>query len=95
MYSVIAALIFIIPLFLYRQYKTGNKLVSILMILFLTLAIASKVYAGNLIILCLVTLIGIVLAIKILKSMKDGNSITCPPFVPAFSLAVLYYLFLM
>jgi len=92
-YSLVAAMIFIVPIFLYKQYKENNKLTCILSILFILSVLAFKTLVQNYITLALVIVFGIVLAITILKGFKEQENKLYLPLVPAFVLGALYYIF--
>ena len=92
-YSLIAAMIFIIPMFLYKQFKNNNKLVCILFILFTLAILVYKTLLQNWYMFGLLATLGIVLSIAILKNPKAEENPLYLPLVPAFSLGALYFLF--
>ena len=92
-YSLIAAMIFIIPMFLYKQFKNNNKLVCILFILFTLAILVYKTLLQNWYMFGLLATLGIVLSIAILKNLKAEENPLYLPLVPAFSLGALYFLF--
>lgn len=92
-YSLIAAMIFIIPMFLYKQFKNNNKLVCVLFILFILLILAYKTLLQNWYVFGLLATLGVVLSIVILKNLKAEENPLYLPLVPAFSLGALYFLF--
>ena len=93
LYSLFASMIFAVPLFLYKQYKQNNKLVCILSILFILSVLIFKTLVQNYLTMGIVILLGITLAILILKNVKHESTSTYLPLVPAFALGTLYYLF--
>ena len=92
-YSLVAAMIFIVPIFLYKQYKENNKITCILSILFILSALAFKTLAQNYFTMILVVVFGIALAITILKDFREQENKLYLPLVPAFVLGSLYYVF--
>lgn len=92
-YTLFAAALFTIPIFLYKQFKNNNKLVCILSIIFTLAILVYKTVAVNLFTFTFLTLSGLVLAVTILKSIKTEENLTYLPLVPAFSIATLYFLF--
>lgn len=93
LYTLIASMVFIIPMFLYQQFKKKNFGLAIVFILFLLTAILFKfVYQEGLVLMLLATL-GAVLAFKILKNLKQEPTPLYLPLVPAFAIGALYYLF--
>ena len=92
-YSLFASMIFIIPMFIYRQYKNNNKLLCITFILFLLSAIIFKTLIQNWYSFGILAGIGLILVIQILKNLKQEQNPMCLPLVPAFSIGALYFLF--
>lgn len=93
LYTLIASMLFTVPMFLYNQYKNGRKAVCILSILFVLSVLAFKFAWGNYIMLACVVLNGISLAYMILKGLKNDPYPLYLPLVPAFSMGALYFLF--
>lgn len=92
-YTLFAALIFIVPMFLYKQIKIKNKLICITAVLFALSLEAFRIFHQNTYSSLAVILTGILLSIAVLKEAKTENSLTYIPLVPAFFLGVLYFLF--
>ncbi|MBE7702457.1 MAG: prepilin peptidase [Cyanobacteria bacterium SIG28] len=92
-YSLIASMFFILPMFLYKQYKLNNKFTCITFILFTLSLLVFKFYFQNFIMLSLVAIIGLTLCYSILKGIKEETTSTYLPLVPAFTLGALYYFF--
>ena len=93
LYGLIASMIFIVPMFLYNQYKNGNKLTCILSVLFV---LAGLVYCKlwmNYWMMGLLILLGILLSISILKNIKQEENRNYLPYVPALALGALYFIF--
>lgn len=92
-YTLISAALFIIPIFLYKQFKNNNKSVCILSIVFILTTLIYKNVAINWITFSIFIISGILLVVAILKNIKTEESLTYLPLVPAFSIASLYFLF--
>ena len=93
LYTLISAMLFIIPMFLYKQFKNNNKQICILSILFILSILLYKTITQNIYTLLPLLGIGTGLIISILKSMKKNSELTYLPLVPAFAIASLYFLF--
>lgn len=93
-YSLFASMIFIIPMFLYKQYKQNNKLTCILFVLFTLSALVFKTVVQNYLTLALLVSLGIALVAHIIREMRNSQeNLTYLPLVPAFMLGSLYFLF--
>ena len=92
-YTLIASMIFIIPMFLYKQYKNNNKTTCILSILFILFALTYKLLVQNWYSFGVLAVTGLALCYSILSSIKKDSDLTYLPLVPAFSLGTLYFLF--
>ena len=93
LYALGASMIFIIPMFLYSQYKNNNKSVCILSVLFILSALVYKTLWQNYFVLGIFTLIGIMLSIAILKNIKYEENRIYLPYVPALTAGALYFIF--
>ena len=91
--TMIASMFFIIPMFLYKQYKNNNKAICILFILFTLSALAFRTVAQEWYLLIALLLTGLLLVILILKNLRKEPCPMYLPLVPAFSLGALYFLF--
>ena len=94
LYSLFASMIFIIPMFLYNQYKEDNKSVCILSILFIISILVFQTLWQNYYTLGTLTLTGGILAYSILKNIKTAKNYNYLPYVPAFAVATMYFLFI-
>lgn len=95
MYSLVASMIFILPVFVYNQYKNHNRFVCVMLILFTLAILVFKTLWQNYFTLGFLAITGLVLAVSILKSIKNNEeNRNLLPFVPAFALATLYFLFI-
>ena len=92
-YTLFASMIFIIPMFLYKQYKNNDKLTCILFILFALSALVFKTVWQNWYSFGVLATLGLVLAFSILRSLKNNENPMYLPLVPAFALGALYFLF--
>ena len=92
-YSLVAAMIFIVPIFLYKQYKENNKLTCILSVLFIISALAFKTLTQNYLTMSLVIVFGIALSVSVLKGFREQENKLYLPLVPAFVMGALYYIY--
>lgn len=93
LYTLIAAMFFTVPVFLYNQFKNNNKAVCILSVLFTVSVLIFKLVWENYYTLACVALSGLVLAVMILKGLRKEPCPLYLPLVPAFALGALYFLF--
>lgn len=91
-YALIASMLFILPVFLYNQYKADNKKTCILFILFIMSALVFKTLYQNYIMLAILVIVGILLAVSILGQIKSEEKRNYLPLVPALSAGALYFL---
>lgn len=92
LYTLIASMLFIIPTFLYKQYKSNNKATCVLFILFILSALIYKTLIQNWISLTALLGLGLSLTIIILKNLRKDASPIYLPLVPAFAIGALYFL---
>ena len=92
-YALIASMIFIVPMFLYNQFKNDNKKTCILSILFVLAVMTFKLLWQNYWTLAALVITGAMLAISILKNIKQEENRNYLPYVPALAVGALYYLF--
>lgn len=93
LYTLIASAIFIIPIFLYKQFQNNNKFICILFILFTLSALIYKSLFQNWYLYSIVAILGIVLSVQVLKNLKQEQTPMYLPLVPAFAAAALYFFF--
>ena len=93
LYTLVVSTLFIIPIFIFKLLKNNNKIVPILLVLFIATVLVFKTVYQNLWMLGLIIVLGLLLVYFILKNMKTESELTYLPLVPAISLAVLYFLF--
>ena len=86
-------MIFVIPLFIYEQFKKNNKVTCVLFVLFITSALIYKAAFQNWYMLAVLLILGLSLTFTILKNLKKEPSPLYLPLVPAFTLGTLYFLF--
>jgi len=92
LYSLFAAMIFVLPQYWYQRYKAKDALILLLSSLFIISIALTTLFAGaawTLVILCIT---GFVLAFFVVKSIKESSNLTYLPFVPALSAGFLYYI---
>lgn len=92
-FALIASMIFIIPMFLYNQYKANNKATCILSVLFVLSIMVFKLVSQNYYSLAALMITGILLTVSILKNIKQVENRNYLPYVPALALGALYYIF--
>lgn len=93
LYTLIASMLFTVPVFLYKQYKSDNKVVCILSVVFALSVLVFKLVLENYYTLAFVGISGIALSVMILKGLRKEPCPLYLPLVPAFALAALYFLF--
>lgn len=93
LYTIFASMIFIVPIFLYKQYKKNNKLICILFILFILTTLIFKTAIQNWYTYSAIVILGSALIYSLLKEIKNEASLTYLPLLPAFLLATLYFIF--
>lgn len=92
-YALIASMIFIVPMFLYNQFKNDNKKTCILSVLFVLAVMTFKLLWQNYWTLVALIITGAMLAISILKNIKQEENRNYLPYVPALAVGALYYMF--
>ena len=93
LYGLIVSMIFIVPMFLYNQYKNNNKLTCILSVLFILTVLIYYKLAANYWIAAVLIITGISLAGSILNNIKREENRNYLPYVPALALGALYFIF--
>ena len=93
LYALVASMIFIIPMFLYNQYKINNKKTCVLSILFVLAVMIFKLLWQNYWTLATLVIVGAMLAISIMKNIKCEENRNYLPYVPALAAGALYYIF--
>ena len=93
LYTILLPMIYILPVFLYKQYKKGNKITCILFLSFILSTILYKSHFTNPVTFGLMLGFGILSAMNILRNLKQEPNPTYLPLVPAFAIATLYYLY--
>ena len=92
-YALIASMIFIVPMFLYNQYKNDNKKTCILSVLFVIAIMVFKLLSQSYWALGALIVVGALLALSILKNIKQEENRNYLPYVPALAIGALYYIF--
>lgn len=93
LYSLIASMIFILPLFIYNKYKENDGLTIFYSALFFISVSLNFYFANSYWILALLILTGTLLAFTVIKNIKNSSNLSYLPFVPALSAGFLYYIF--
>lgn len=93
LYGLIASMVFIVPAFLYNQYKSGNKICCVFSVLFILSALVFKTLSQSWWTFGAVVLSGLILAVSILKDIKNAENRNYLPYVPALAAGGLYFLF--
>ncbi len=91
--ALIASMIFIVPMFLYNQYKNDNKKTCILSVLFVLAIMVFKLLSQSYWALATLIVVGALLALSILKNIKQEENRNYLPYVPALAIGALYYIF--
>ncbi len=92
LYSLIASMIFILPVFFYNKFKAGDKLTCIAAILFTLSVVIYNSLVQNYFTFGFLTFTGMLLAYFITRSIKKEENAHYLPFVPALSIGVLYFI---
>ena len=92
-FSLIASMIFILPVFFYNQYKQDNKFTCISGILFFVAILAYQTLWQNYYSFAVLFIIGLCLVISILKGLGQTENRNYLPYVPALTAGALYFLF--
>ena len=91
--SLFVSMFFVIPIFLYNKYRSGDKAVCICAILFTLSVLVFHTLSQNLLTFSALLLTGIVLLVFILKGIKQTENHIYLPYIPALSISALYYIF--
>lgn len=94
-YSLLASMVFIIPMFWYKKLKVGDKLTCVLMILFFLVLVIYKALLQNYYVLSVLGLLTAALVYSLIKGMKNSESLSYLPYVPALSAGALYAMIIM
>jgi prepilin signal peptidase PulO-like enzyme (type II secretory pathway) len=76
-------MVFILPLYIYNRYKTGDKLTCISAVLFALAIVIFKAASQNYLTLAFLLVTGIFLTVNVLKGIRQEENKTYLPFVPA------------
>ena len=91
--SLFVSMIFVIPVFLYNKYRSNDKPVCIMFILFTIAILAFYTQWQNYWTLAAVILTGVLLGYFVLRGVKKTENRNYLPYVPALAVAALYYIF--
>ena len=92
-FSLIASMIFILPVFFFNQYKQNNKFTCIAGILFILSILVYQTLWQNYYSFAALFIIGLCLVISILKGLGQTENRNYLPYVPALTAGALYFLF--
>ena len=92
-YTLIAATLFVVPIFLYNQYKNNQKTICILFILFTLSALIFKTVLQTWYTFAFLATTGLALTILILRNLRKEATPMYLPFVPALAIGALYFMF--
>lgn len=92
-FSLIASMIFILPVFFYNQYKQDSKFTCIAGILFILSILVYQTLWQNYYSFAALFIIGLCLVISILKGLGQTENRNYLPYVPALTAGALYFLF--
>ena len=93
LYGLIASMIFIVPVFLYNQYKNNNKVICILAVLFILTVLVYYKLCINYWVIGILIFLGILLSISILKNIRKEENRNYLPYVTALAFGALYFIF--
>ncbi len=91
--SLMASMIFILPVFFYNQFKANNKLVCILGVLFALSVVVFETVWQNYLMLTIMIIIGLWLAFSVLRGVKNAENRNYLPYVPALAAGALFMIF--
>ena len=91
--SLFVSMIFVIPVFLYNKYKADDKPTCISSVLFIISILVFCKLWQNYWTLALLGLTGLALAYFVLKGIKTEENRNYLPYVPALTVAALYFMF--
>ena len=92
-FSLIASMIFILPVFFFNQYKQNNKFTCIAGILFILSILVYQTLWQNYYSFAALFITGLCLVISIFKSIGQVENRNYLPYVPALTAGTLYFLF--
>lgn len=91
-FSLIASMIFILPVFFFNQYKQNNKFTCIAGILFILSILVYQTLWQNYYSFAALFIIGLCLVISILKGLGQTENRNYLPYAPALTAGALYFL---
>ncbi|MCQ2754681.1 MAG: prepilin peptidase [bacterium] len=90
--TLLAAMIYSLPVYFIKQYKQKNLDICVLLSIFIISTICHY-FLQNIIILVILAASGLILAFRIIKSIPTDENKLIMPFVPALALGTVFYLF--
>lgn len=91
-YAFIASLLFIVPQFLYKQFKNNRK-IFYLTLFFILITILCK-FVNNIFLLIPLFWSGTILCLSILKNIKEEKEQTYMPYVPALIAGAMIFIYM-
>ena len=95
LYSFIASMIFIIPVFLYNKLKSKETKTFIYFVLFILSAVVYKFYIQTNILLLFLLILGFLSISTVITGMRDSEKNNYLPFVPALAAGIIWGIYLM
>lgn len=92
-YGLFASMFFIVPQFLYKQYRNKNFRVVNLALIFLFFVILCE-HINSLWLLIPLFVFGIMFAVNILKSLKNVSERSYLPYVPALIIGAILFMYM-
>ena len=90
--GLLTSMVFILPVFFYKQFKNNNKLTCILGVIFGLAFVIFQTWQ-NYYTLAIFAIIGLTLAFSILKNLNHTEERNYLPYVPALAIGALIFLF--
>ena len=90
--GLLTSMVFILPVFFYKQFKNNNKLTCILGVIFGLAFVIFQTWQ-NYYTLSIFAIIGLTLAFSILKNLNHIEERNYLPYVPALAIGALIFLF--
>lgn len=90
--GLLTSMVFILPVFFYKQFKNNNKLTCILGVIFGLAFVIFQTWQ-NYYTLAIFAIIGLTLAFSILKNLNHIEERNYLPYVPALAIGALIFLF--
>lgn len=93
LFSLLASMLFILPVFWYKRYKE-NDVASLIFSAFFIISIALHIIYGTFVTVGILALAGTILATYIIKTIHKTSNLSYLPFVPALAAGFMIFLYL-